>query len=270
MIIKPETIDFSKYRRFFTFGCSFTEYAWPTWSNILKEEMPDVEYYNFGTAGAGNMMISNRIVEADLKFKFNEDDLIMVLWSTFCREDRWLSGRGWIHPGNIFSQGVYDESFVENFADETGYLIKDMALITLANNYLENHKCHSIPLMSVPLDHQQDIDSSVFKEVKTLYDPIINKMPESLYALEMNNTWENGHSYYLFNNPAHDSTKLFDDYHPAPNRYCQYLLKIGFKLSDHTLNYAHEVTDILKSSTVDPRDRKELNHGALYASSRMF
>lgn len=270
MIIKPENVDFKKYRRFFTFGCSFTEHIWPTWSNILKEEMPNAEYYNFGASGAGNMMISNRIVEANLKFKFTEDDLIMVLWSTFCREDRWLTGRGWLHPGNIFSQPEYDKSFVEKFADETGYLIKDMALIALANNYLENNKCHSISLMSVPINHQQDIDDPVFKEVKRLYDPIINKMPESLYTLEMNGQWENGHSYYLFGNPDIDSTKLFGDYHPNPNRYCQYLLKIGFKLSDHTLNYANEVNDILKSSTVDPSLRKDLNHGALYASARMF
>jgi hypothetical protein len=270
MIILPENVDFKKYRRFFTFGCSFTEYIWPTWSNILKEEMSTAEYYNFGASGAGNMMISNRIVEADLKFKFNKDDLIIVMWSTFCREDRWLTGRGWMHPGNIFSQNEYDSSFVEKFSDETGYLIKDMALITLANNYLENNKCHSISLMSVPIDHQQHINNPVFKEVKRLYDPIINKMPESLYTLEMNRSWENGHSYYLFDTPGHDSNKLFDDYHPNPSRYCQYLLKIGFELSDHTVNYAHEVTDILKSSTVNPKNRDDMNHERLYSSAKMF
>lgn len=268
MIINPQSIDFTKYRRFFTFGCSFTNYKWPTWSNILKEEMPDIEYYNIGASGAGNMMISNRIVELDLKFKFNETDLVMVMWSTFCREDRWLTNRGWVHPGNIFSQSEYDEKFIEKYVDTTGYLIKDMALITLAVDYLNNKNCDTVSLMSVPIDHQQLIDDNMYNTVRTVYDPIVNSMPESLYTLEMNSQWENGHSYYSTheNNP----NKLFGDYHPNPSRYCQYLLKIGFNLNQSTIDYAHESTKILKSSTVDPGNRPDMNHDRLYSQFTMF
>jgi hypothetical protein len=268
MILDPKQIDFSKYKRFFTFGCSFTKYIWPTWSNILKEEMPNVEYYNIGTSGAGNMMISNRIVETNLKFKFNESDLVIVMWSTFCREDRWITDRRWVHPGNIYTQSEYNKEFVKKYSDTTGYLIKDMALITLGVNYLNNISCDTVSLMSVPIDHQQLTDCHVVNSVRTAYDPIINAMPESLYTLEMNGQWENGHIYYY--SFEKDPNKLFEDYHPNPNRYCQYLLKIGFNLNQSTIDYADNFTKILKSSTVDPKIRSEMNHGHLYKFANLF
>jgi hypothetical protein len=267
MLIEPKNIDFSKYKRFFTFGCSFTDYRWPTWSNILKEEMPNIEYYNFGSGGAGNMLISNRIVEASLRFNFNENDLIIVMWSTFCREDRWITNRRWVNPGNIFSQAEYDDEFVQKYADSTGYLIRDMALITLSHNYLKYNNSDAISLMSVPIYFQQDCNSNTVKDVIKLYSSIINSMPGSLLILGMNGSWEFGHIYY---NIEMDSTKLFKDYHPSPSRYCQYLLKIGFNLSESTINYAEKFTEILKSSTIDPKLRPEFDQRRMYSRSERF
>ena len=48
---------------------------------------PDVEFYNLGKSGGGNLFISHRIVEANKKYKFNKDDLVVVMWSTFARID---------------------------------------------------------------------------------------------------------------------------------------------------------------------------------------
>ena len=269
MFIEPKDINFSKYKRFFTFGCSFTDYRWPTWSNILREEMSNIEYYNFGSGGAGNMLISNRIVESNLRFKFNETDLIIVMWSTFCREDRWITNRRWVNPGNIFTQCEYDDEFVQKYADPTGYLIRDMALITLANNYLENNIFDSVSLMSVPINFQQDSNDSTVKDVIKLYSSIINSMPESLFVLEMNNEWGMGHEYYNIEmDPT--QTKLFKDYHPNPSRYCQYLRKIGFNLSESTINYAEKFTNILKSSIIDPKIRPEFDLQRYYTKSLRF
>jgi hypothetical protein len=41
-------IDFFKYKRFFAFGCSFTKYHCPSWSDLISKEMPNAEYVNFG------------------------------------------------------------------------------------------------------------------------------------------------------------------------------------------------------------------------------
>ena len=56
------------------------------------------------------------------------NDLIIVMWSTFCREDRWITNRNWVNPGNIFSQKEYDDEFVQKYADSTGYLIMHLLL----------------------------------------------------------------------------------------------------------------------------------------------
>ena len=46
-------IDFNKYKRVFAFGCSFTNYIYPTWADLIMHEMPSAECYNFGKAGGG-------------------------------------------------------------------------------------------------------------------------------------------------------------------------------------------------------------------------
>lgn len=89
-------------RRLFTFGCSFTHYYWPCWPEILDRELTDTQVYNYGLAGIGNVGISYRIMEADVKHKFTPDDEIMILWTSWNREDRIL-GEGFAQYGNVFS-----------------------------------------------------------------------------------------------------------------------------------------------------------------------
>ena len=60
------------YKRFFAFGCSLTRYHWPTWADIIAREIP--ESYNYGQSGAGNLFISNQVVEANVRHKFNDTD----------------------------------------------------------------------------------------------------------------------------------------------------------------------------------------------------
>ena len=67
--------QFNNYKRCFTFGCSFTRYKWPTWSDIIKQEIP--ETINYGKAGAGNLYISNQLVEGNLRHNINKVDLVM-------------------------------------------------------------------------------------------------------------------------------------------------------------------------------------------------
>ena len=118
---------------------------------------PDIEFYNLGKSGGGNMFISARIVEANNKFKFNENDLIVVMWSTFCRIDFYKTERGWITPGNIYSQNELSEKVVKELEDFNYFLIRDFALIELATSYLENLPCDSIKLMSVPFDYESSM-----------------------------------------------------------------------------------------------------------------
>lgn len=231
-------MDLKKYKRLFVFGCSFTSYRWPTWADIVSQEIPDVDFYNFGLCGGGNLLMSVRITEANLRYKFNEDDLIMVMWTTFCREDRYRNN-SWMMSGNIFSAlHDYSEEFIRKYADPKGYLIRDLAVITQTTAFLKTLPATSITLASVPYDNQQDQNDPSVKEILELYKDTTLSTPPCLFDLEMNGVWENGHEYL-------DPKELFNDYHPNPNRYYNYLKKLGLPLTDKSLLYAQKSTDDL-------------------------
>ena len=75
----------TKPSRLFTFGCSFTEWNWATWANILAYDL-DCEFYNFGRRGAGNFYISNLITQADSVYNFCSDDLCLTAWEKDWKE----------------------------------------------------------------------------------------------------------------------------------------------------------------------------------------
>jgi hypothetical protein len=227
-------IDFKRYKRLFTFGCSFTNYKWPTWADVISAEMPQAIHYNFGLSGGGNLFISSQVSEINEKLKFDQDDLIMIMWTTVCREDRWVGKRnGWMMVGNIFTQQEYDDAFVEKFADPKGYLIRDLSLINLVDRFLKTVPSTVITMPSTPFDYQQDEEDKDIKSILFTYRHLIDSMPPSLFSLEMKDTWENGHEYYY---PAHNG--YFKDYHPDPLRYYNYLKKIGINLTNASYEYA--------------------------------
>jgi hypothetical protein len=131
-------------KRVFTFGCSFTSFSWPTWADILVEDFKNrgLEGYNFGRCGAGNQFIFIKLIEANAKFKFNEDDLILICWSTMQREDRFVNNE-WITPGLIYNQNIYTELFVNAWADPAFYVFRDSAIISATNLVLKQLRCKS-------------------------------------------------------------------------------------------------------------------------------
>jgi len=224
-------LDFSKYKRFFAFGCSFTKYCWPSWADLLSKEMTDAEYFNCGLNGSGNQLISYRIAEANTRYKFTDTDLVMVLWSTYYREDRWVNGK-WIAHGNIYNHhdGVYDKTWIRKFADPKGYLIRDLAIMELTRGYLKSLPCTSICLNSVPVTFEEhNVDKSFDKtdDALLIYKELIDGMHPTLLELEYNNVWSNEWEH---------------DQHPTTFRYFSYLKKIGINLSSDTEKYALKKT----------------------------
>lgn len=125
-------LDLSKYNRVFTFGCSFTNYFWPTWADIIGQEVP--LYENWGKPGAGNRYISNSVVECHLTHKFQKGDLVLIMWSSISREDRYLNN----HWQCLGGAGHFTKKWFDNFGmDLRGYAIRDYATILLIQNLLE-------------------------------------------------------------------------------------------------------------------------------------
>jgi hypothetical protein len=232
-------IDFKKYNRLFVFGCSFTHYAWPTWADLLAKEMEHAEYYNFGRSGAGNLFISNRVTQANGKFKFCDTDLVIVMWSGAFREDRYIDDK-WLMAGNIYTQKhAYDKNFVKNYTDPEGFLIRDMSLIELTRSYLNNLPCTAIHTSMVELTGEDSslmpkLDSKTIRfgqKINELYKTTLDGMlPSVNEIISTTKTWKwkdkNGDPY--------------SESHPSPMDHCNYLLAVGIPLSQHTIDYAIE------------------------------
>lgn len=233
---------FSNIKRIFTFGCSFTRYHWPTWADILAKEHPAALFFNFGHCGGGNLSIAARLTEANQRFKFNESDLVAIMWTTMCREDRYITWRdGWQMTGNIFTQNEYDKDFVEKYADTRGYLIRDLALIAMGTTLVKSTNCQHLILPSVPFNYQQDEKDSSIPEILNLYKDVLEPMPKSLLELEMNFNFTCGHTY------SHPQVKEpYGDYHPDTIRYRNYLEKVGVALTEQSEAFAYESVEKLK------------------------
>jgi hypothetical protein len=238
MLIDVKEINFKKYKRIFSFGCSFTFYMWPTWADILASENTDADFLNFGQSGAGNIMITARISEANVRFKFNEDDLIMVMWTTYCREDRYLHGR-WLSPGNIFTQGEYDDEFVKKYADPKGYMIRDLGIMSAAHGFLKNISSDAFTLRSVPENYQQDMSDQTVRLLLDLYNDTLKESPISMFELGLNNRFECGKYYY---GHSSDPEKYFGDYHPNTRQYKTYLDRLGIPLTNISDDYVKKYT----------------------------
>lgn len=126
--------------RLFTFGCSYTEYIWPTWSDIIAKDL-DCENHNYAKSGMGNQGIACRTIEANEKHKFCKDDLVCILWSSFQRVD-FLKSNGvenkWITEGNILKSWRYSEEYLRDHWSEENDTIRNKTAILQTDAYLKS------------------------------------------------------------------------------------------------------------------------------------
>ena len=135
--------------RLFTFGCSFTNYNWPTWADLIGLEY-GAFHYNWGYAGLGNRAIAERLAECHARMAIGPGDTVLIQWTSPLRHDymrtnvRKLEGTYWATHGSIFSKEnskVFDYKWINTFWDEKAYLIHTLNNITLAIQFLEGIGC---------------------------------------------------------------------------------------------------------------------------------
>lgn len=152
-------------RRLITFGCSFTKYNWPTWADILGKEY--LLFHNWAYTGIGNRAIAERLAEAHTVHDFNENDTIIIQWSSHSRHDYARPDLiddlhiMWRTKGNIFSpwnEEIFDEKWIRNFWNEKAYYIHTLNSILLAQQFLESIGCQWYMTSMSDLYHIQNLD----------------------------------------------------------------------------------------------------------------
>jgi hypothetical protein len=175
--------------RFFAFGCSFTRSKHPTWADIVARQYD--HYENWGQPGAGNSFIFYSLMECHKRNKITPDDVVMIMWSSIGREDRYVNGE-WLTPGSIYNQTDYDETFVKKFTDPTGYLLRDTAHLAAAKAVLDSIGCKyhffSIVPFNVPDDNVFKM-FSIDKKISNLYQAELDTVAPSVYEVIFNCNW---------------------------------------------------------------------------------
>lgn len=222
------------YKRFFAFGCSFTSWPWTTWADIVAASYPQAQYYNFGRKGASNQLILSRVMEADSVFKFTEQDLVIVQWTSITRESRFLVN-SWRGGGNVYNdKNNYGEDFYK-YIDPLDYLIRDCAAIKAVHSLLTLRKCAFEFLSMVPLTNPTSLSRKSFKLDLTdnphteyllkTYSDVISIIKPSYLDVVYPNGIDNS-----------NTRLLYSDKHPDPEQHLKYLETVlpGIPITDKT------------------------------------
>lgn len=235
-------------KRLFTFGCSFTDHYWATWANILAYDL-DCEFYNLGRTGAGNLYISNMVSQAHNYYKFTKDDLVIVCWTNVAREDRWTPQRGWITPGNIYTQPEYDRKFVKKWAHVPFFAMRDFSLIYYTYFLLKNTTQYKMFQMMDTLDTYLQFEESLPSDLTMSWvlDSLTENYKELYQIIEP--------SFYkvLWNNDTLRKEKQeklihpkFSDMHPTPSEHLTYLQTVtDHKFKESTIEKVNETENLM-------------------------
>lgn len=260
-----------KPNRFFTFGCSFTNYSWATWANILALDL-DCEFYNLGRSGAGNFYIANLISQADEIYKFTQDDLVIVSWTNISREDRWITNRGWCTPGNIYSQHIYDKKILK-YANETHFALRDFSLIKLTDEFLKTRtQYHLLSMCNVNKQVNQWLNQTNFnkdfEKVSSLYQNMFNKMLPSFYEV----LWNNDTDYKTRLDKEITHSKFVDG-HPTIIEHLQYLQTIfDYQFTEKTIKIVNKTysdwVNFIKNNKI--KSIHELPSNSMHSLEKVF
>jgi len=170
--------------RFFSFGCSFTSYCWPTWANILGRNFDCFE--NWGRAGAGNEFIFHSLIECLRTKKINNNDLIIIMWSHPARRDTYYN-RKWVLKG---SDPDHDALIEHN--DLRGDLLRSLSLMYAAKELLIKSECQWYFTSMMELSNQGfycNYYDNNLNDVYLQYNDVLKIMRPSMHKTIFNENW---------------------------------------------------------------------------------
>lgn len=265
-------------KRLFAFGCSFTNYAWPSWADMLGNNF---DYYeNWAWPGLGNRGIAERVAECYARNKFTKEDTVIIQWSSHIRHD-WFKtntpdNRGWQTQGSIFNylnEDIFDRKWIDTFWDERAYFVHSMNAILLTQGILNSSGCkwkmttiadieklgadypeskesHGEVIGSITDIWKENEELSIYK--KSIFEDNSDKWitPLGLHA------WNNIDTSYKFRDKKYPSKWI--DYHPSIDQHKEWLynnlipsLGLSQIVPDQTKKWIDNINNIYENSRYD-------------------
>lgn len=221
-------------KRFFTFGCSYTHWEYPTWADLIGVNYN--EFFNFGKPGACNTYIMNQFIEAESMYDFDsQTDFVMVALTGFGRFSyldisKYSDGRdteyGWVTSGDIlFNENTGKQEkcilFAKKLFNFPWAIYNSWIAATTIKKILSIKKIPHKIIMSI--DNSHFINSNIMEEYKYLLKDkgnIIDKANEIYNILDCKTTIDEyrvenrgeGRLYPLDNGGVHPSKQIYYDY----------------------------------------------------------
>ena len=158
-------------RRLLTSGCSYTDYCWSTWSDILGTKFS--EYRQVGQGGCDNAFIARSIVN-----NARADDVVVIMWTSY---DRWSfysdnviplpkdANNHWKHLG---SHIVHNKEFFVNYYNRVERFHTTMDYIQLVDLHSQVNDYDVYHFSAFPLflaETEKNIDPKLV-EICSRYD----------------------------------------------------------------------------------------------------
>lgn len=267
-------------KRLFTFGCSYTLYAWPTWADMLGLDYD--EHHNWGLPGLGNRAIAERVAEAHARHNITSNDVVIIQWSSHLRNDFWhkysLPDRapGWKTAGSVFNfinEKLYDEKWINTFFYEPAFFMHTLNNILLTQGLLNSLGCNwfmtSIgDLRNLGMDMRVNSKYGEQGNITNPYDANVDqvawvKIPEMsfynksiwedyadrwLMPLETFSKQYPELTYEYYDDSHRGSKKTEVDLHPSPMQYVNWLtteVKDKLPISDKTLSNSKKIAEVV-------------------------
>jgi len=238
------SLDLTKYKRFFAFGCSFTDYHWPTWADIIGGEFPD-QYFNFGNTGSSNDFIFRSVIEANQIHNFQPDDLIIIQWTEFLRDAGWRPDSGLSGCGSILQNHQYTIYTEEHFQklDPREFIKRDLEYIKTTTTFLKH--CNVDYFMFSMNDATNPDGAYIRPDLGPLIDFYQDVVDELFPSFEETVRWAEQPG-------VKTSQHEWPDTHPSPAMHLTHLLTIfpNMKIKDETVDLVNNVENKLRNNKV--------------------
>ena len=248
-----------KYKRIFCFGCSFTNYGWPTWPTILALIFPDAQVFNYGYPGAGNMYIFSAINTTIREQNIDPaHDLIMVMWTNTQRMDHFTVEAQpwalWRTEGDFFNREDYPEDYDPQFC-----YFRDLNLISAMNQLLNHYYPNTITCAMEDLHLENFCKKTVWDDlVESQFSDILQQYKDCNIMDFISGSREEKYLELLYASPGHL------DSHPFPTEHLKYLEELGFTATDEARKIVEEWEEI----TLDFLNKDYYPKGDLFQAPR--
>ena len=208
--------------RVWSFGCSFTQYFYPTWADILIHNAEQQGYLgeNWGSCGKGNLYIANKVQECHARNTLGKDDWVFVCWSNYFREDSHTDKLGWHTPRFVFQQTQYKDGTVNGFGSAKYYAMRDQALVQSTRLSLQALGVNQYHFSILPMSGG---DRGVDK-VSAVYNLEFDgpSMMESLGLMLQDDDVKRNR---IRSFPPENPIDTLEEWHPLPHEHLEYIEK---------------------------------------------